>query len=89
MALPGYLGQGLLSVYGIGSNVGVQGIVAPVGYVFNTINAIWDGDSIAASVGDSILYKESDVVCILAWDNGKYPLIPVDKIIFTEDPSPP
>lgn len=84
MALPVYFGVGYLSVYGIGSNTGQNGIVAPSGFVFNTVNRIWDGGGINFSEGDSIMYKIEDVECTLAWDNGQYGLLKTDKVILTE-----
>lgn len=84
--LPAYLGTGLLSMYGIGSNVSGQwGVVAPPGYAFNYVYAIWDGGGNGINVGDSILYNQRDVVCRLAYDNGTYDLLETNKVILIEE----
>lgn len=85
MALPGYLGQGFLSLYGIGTDTSWAGVVAPPGFLFSTVEQIWDGNSINAQVGTLVLYKEADKVCQLAYDNAVHVIMPVDKVIFTEN----
>ena len=50
--------------------------------------SLWDrnsnGSGIDAEVGSSVLYREADEVCKLAYDNAVHVIIPVDKIVFTE-----
>lgn len=88
MALPTYLAQGYFSVYGIGSNIGSSNdIVAPSGFLFGAIEAINESTSNNA-IGDSVLFKESDVVCKLTWDNAIHQIVPIDKIILTEQVAP-
>lgn len=84
MALPGYLGNNMLSLYGIGTATGVSGIVAPKGFLFSTVEQVFNGSSINAEVGSSVLYREADEVCKLAYANAIHVILPVDKIVFTE-----
>lgn len=42
-----------------------------------------------ATVGDEVLYKQGDEECRLVWDNATWVLLPIDKIIVTEQPIPP
>lgn len=88
MNLPGYLGVGFVSLYGIGSSVSPNGVVAPTGFLFSNVDQIWDGDSIVVSVGNNVLYNQNDMVCRLAWDNAIRVLIHKDKIIYTETSVP-
>ena len=85
MSLPGYLGNNMLSLYGIGTTTGVSGIVAPDGFLFSTIEQVFNGSGINAEEGTSVLYKTEDAVCKLAYDNAIHVIIPVDKIVFTEN----
>lgn len=85
MALPGYLGQGFVSLYGIGTTTGVSGIEAPEGFLFSTIDGVWNSGNVAAQVGDNILYKTEDVHCRIVWDNATIVLLKEDKIVFTEN----
>ncbi len=88
MPLPGYLSEGLFSVYGEFSSVGQNNITAPSNCKFAVIDDVWNGGDINAQIGQSVLFKEDDVICRLAWDNGTYSLIPVNKILLTEQTPP-
>lgn len=88
MALPGYLGQNLLSLYGIGSSTGTMGVVAPPGFLFSEVETVFNGSSIIVEEGDSVLYKEGDEVCRLAYDNAVHVILPIDKVIFSEYKAP-
>jgi hypothetical protein len=83
MSLPAYLGVGLFSIYGMGNQVGVNGIVAPPEYRFSTVYNIWNGGDVNVQIGDSVMYKESDV-CRLAYANGQWGLVEVEKIKLVE-----
>lgn len=87
MGLPSYLATGLLSMYGIGSNTSSWGVIASPGFSFNYVYDIWDGGGNGLNVGDLILYRESDVVCRLAYDNGNYSLLETNKVITIEIPA--
>lgn len=86
MGLPAYLGQGLFSIYGLGNPVGITGLVAPTGFLFGAVYNAWNGNSELAAAGDSVMFKETDVVCRLAWENGIYTLVETEKIKLTEIP---
>jgi hypothetical protein len=88
MTLPGYLMQGTLSMYGIGSTTSIQGIIATKGFLWNTVEAV-NPEGVAVQVGDSVLYKDEDVVCRLAWDNATHVILPIDKIVFIENSAAP
>lgn len=86
MALPPiYLPYGFVGVYGEGLATGGTGLsTTDTTNRFATIYFIGvDMDS--GIIGNSILFKQKDEVCILAWDNYPYPVIPADKIIGTEN----
>jgi len=85
MSLPPILlPYGSIAVYGNGLSMGISGLQTDTTTnVFATIYFIGQGMD-SAVVGNSILFKQSDVVCRLVWDNGIYPIIPSDKILGTE-----
>lgn len=84
MALPGYLGNNMLSLYGVGTASTPWGVVATDGFLFSTVEQVSNGSNIDAEVGTLVLYKVEDAVCRLAYDNAIHVVIPVDKIIYTE-----
>lgn len=74
----------MLSLYGIGTTTTPWGVVATDGFLFSTVEQVFNGSSIDAEVGTLVLYREEDAVCRLAYDNAIHVILPVDKIIFTE-----
>ena len=84
--LPVYLAPGLLSMYGLGHTTSINNIVAPPGYLFNSIYQIGDMNSRLATIGDEIMYKVGEETCRLVWDNATWVLLPIEKIIVTEQP---
>lgn len=87
--LPVYLAPNLCSLYGLGHTTSINNIVAPPGYLFNSIYQIGDINTRLATVGDEVLYRQGDEECRLVWDNATWVLLPIDKIIVTEQPIPP
>lgn len=89
-AIPITLPSGVIAVYGAGSLTGIQGVVSNEGYLWGTVNKVFDGGEVFVYGGDSILFREEDIVCRLAWDNSPYTLININTdLIIKEDPNPP
>jgi hypothetical protein len=86
MALSAILGPGLISIYGAGSNTStVTGMIVPDNrFFFGVIDQTWNGLPGNVSVGQSVLFQESDVFSRLVYDNQTYTLIGEDKVILIE-----
>jgi len=80
-----YLPQGWVSLYGLGSETGVSGLV-PDNTIFRfaTIYNVGSGDNINAEVGTSVMFNNNDVICRLAWNNWPYTIIEQAKLAGTE-----
>lgn len=89
MALPITLPNGVVAIYGSGSFTGSNGITPPFGYYWGTVNSVFAGGETYIYNGDSILYKDEDVVVKLAYDNATYTLVNINKdFIIKEDSAP-
>lgn len=86
MALSAVLGPGLVSIYGAGSNTStVTGMIVPDNrFFFGVIDQTWNGLPGNVTVGQSVLFQESDVFTRLVYDNQTYTLIGEDKVILIE-----
>jgi hypothetical protein len=86
MALSAILGPGLISIYGAGSNTStVTGMIVPDNrFFFGVVDQTWNGLPGNVSVGQSVLFQESDVFSRLVYDNQTYTLIGEDKVILIE-----
>lgn len=88
MALPAYLPYGFVSIYGVGTPVGTLGMTPPPGYLFGVIYQIAQHEIEWATVGNNVLFNNSDVVCRLAYANSPYTLIEEAKLVLREEPLP-
>lgn len=90
MSIPAYLPYNIVSIYGIGSSTGISGIVPPQSALFGVVDQISQYGIQWAKVGDSVLFKEADVECRLAYptNNSSYTLVPEVKLIIKEYPAP-
>ena len=90
MSLPIFLPYNIVSIYGIGSGIGLSGIAQPEGYLWGDIDAVSQYEIVWASPGDSVLFKDADVQCRLAYspDNTSYTLIAEAKLVCREYPAP-
>ena len=88
--LPIYLPYNIVSIYGIGTNIGVSGITQPQGYLWGNVETVSQYGIVWAAPGDSVLFKDSDVECRLAYptDNTSYTLIAEVKLVCREYPAP-
>ena len=87
MGFPMYIPVGWASLYGMGSEIGVSGLVPDnTKFKFAVIYGLGNGDGPDAAVGDSVMFKEDDVICRLAWDNWPYTMIERAKLAGTEIP---
>jgi len=86
MSLPVFLPYNIVSIYGIGSSTGGSGIVPPTGYLFGNIDQVSQYDIVWAKVGDSVLFKDEDIQCRLAYppDNTSYTLVEEVKLVVKE-----
>ena len=85
MAVPIYLGLGLVSIYGSGTTISMHGYtVTPNRYKFGTIYQI--ADNITNNfVGDRVMFKEDDVKCrILTTAGLQYTFVEGAKLVITE-----
>lgn len=84
MALPVYLGLGLVSIYGPGTTASIHGFTAtPNRFKFGTIYQI--ADNITNNfVGDRVMFKEDDVTCRLAVGGVQYTFVEGAKLVITE-----
>ena len=90
MSLPIFLPYNIVSIYGIGSSIGVTEIVPPPGFLFGTIDAVSQYDIQWAQPGQSVLFPEAEIICRLAYnpDNTSYTLVPEVKLVCREIPIP-
>jgi hypothetical protein len=89
--LPAYLPYGVIAVYGYGTMQGVQGIIPPaqgsVDYaLFGTVYQISQHEVYFCGVGDSVLFKNSDVICRLATVDASFTLVEDAKLVCKEYP---
>lgn len=84
--LSAILGPGLISIYGAGSSSSsLTGMVVPNGsFFFGVVDQTWNGVPGNVSVGQSILFQESDVFTRLVYNGATYTLIQEDKVILIE-----
>lgn len=90
MSLPIFLPYNMVSIYGIGSQLGQAGIVQEGGYLWGTVDAISQYGIEWVSPGYSVLFNNIDVQCRLAYptDNTSYTLIAEAKLVCREIPAP-
>ena len=86
MSLPFYFPYNIVSIYGIGSSVSGSGIVQPANYLWGNVDAVSQYGIEWAAPGDSVLFKETDIECRLAYaaDNTSYTLIAEAKLVGRE-----
>jgi hypothetical protein len=84
--LPIYLQAGTVSIYGLGDYVGVSDITPADQQVFRigTVYQSWDNSSI---VGQSVMFREADVTCRLAFNDYPYTVVHQAKLVATEIPT--
>ncbi len=85
MSLPVRLAYGEIAIYGI-NDPGITGLVPPSGFNFGYVNQLSPYGISYTSVYQSVLFKGTDVICKLAYDNGIYSVIKETAIIATETP---
>ncbi len=84
MSLPIGLIYGLVYLGGEGSTRGKSGVVPnDTNILFAEIYGVGRGMS-SGLIGDSVLFKKENIVCILYSDDYPYTVLPVDKIIGEE-----
>jgi hypothetical protein len=87
MGLSAYLSPGIVSIYGVGSATGVNGMLpSNQNFLFGLVDQVGDGNDIWARVGDSVMFNKNDVRLEVHWNGWWYTLIEQDKIVLTEAP---
>lgn len=86
--LPVYLPYNIVSIYGIGSLDSGSGITINDPLRFGTIDMVSQYGIQWAQVGDSVLFKETDVECRLVYANSPHTIIPEAKLVLKEYPIP-
>lgn len=86
MGLPASLGEGVVAVYGNGVNIGMANMIPQRGNVkFGTIYQVGDVTP-RTRIYDSVMFREQDVICRLAWDTQIYTIVEEAKLVLTERP---
>lgn len=88
MALPIILPANHVAVYGALATISVNNIQAPDGYFWGSIYMIAPGAEVWVYGGDTVLFKNDQVKCRLAWDNGTYTLLELDKTFIVKEEPP-
>lgn len=89
MPLPIYLPYGVVSIYGIGDNVGISGIKPPKDFLWGNVDQVSQYGIVWAKPGDNVLFNDNDVQCRLAYatDNTSYTIIAEAKLVCREYPT--
>ncbi len=84
--LSAILGPGLISIYGAGSSTSsLTGMIVPNdSFYFGIVDQTWNGVPGNVSVGQSVMFQQSDVFTRLVYNNTAYTLIQEDKVILIE-----
>lgn len=81
MSLPIILQNGYILIYGLGNPTGISGLVPnDLNVKYGTVYQIWNGGELFIYPNQSVLFKEQDVYCRLAWAAWPYTLIQVAKL---------
>ena len=87
--IPAVLAYGLVSIYGIGSNLGINGIRSlDSGFAFGTIYQLGPHVEGGYQVSQTVLFKKTDVICKLAWAGDTFSLVHSANLIINEIPIP-
>jgi hypothetical protein len=84
-ALPVYLMDGIVAIYGSGVASGMSGLRASTsGWKFGTVYQIGQMQQ-GTAVGSSVLFKEGDIKCRLVTQNNlTYTLVEEARLVLTE-----
>jgi hypothetical protein len=88
MVLPVYLNLGMVAVYGPGIQTSMSGIAPTlIGQAFK-FGTIYQMNSVSDfRVGDSVMFRESDVQCRLATQNNlTYTVLEAARLVLTDIP---
>lgn len=85
-SLPITLPVGVVAVYGNGSQTPTpQGIINPPGTLWGSIYNVWDGGQVFVYGGDTVSFRNKDVICRLAIGSAHYTILPC-KLVTKENP---
>jgi len=83
MPLPFNLPVGLVSIYGVGTITGQTGIIAPEGFEFGVVDQVYSG-SVVDVYGKSVMFRQSDKVCTVTYNDWPYVLVEQARLVSTE-----
>ena len=86
--LPIFLPNGYIAVYGAGSTVSPSGIsnITPQGVMrWGSVYQVWAGGETYVYGGDSVMFKETDVFCRLAYNTIPYTILPA-RLVTVQEP---
>lgn len=84
MSLPVVLAYGYVAIYGNGTSTGVQNFPAAAGWKFGEVSD--QAPDITGLVGESVMFKTSEVRCIISYQNFPYTITEKAKLVLTENP---
>lgn len=85
-ALPVILPVGVVAVYGNGFDTPTpQNIINPPGTLWGSIYDLWDGGRTYMYIGDTVTFKESNIIARLAIGSGHYTIVPA-RLVTKENP---
>ena len=88
-ALPTILSNGVIAIYGIGIYVSDSGVVvsADSDFRFGSVNKVYDGGAVFVYGGDTVMFKESEVITRLIYNDYPYTLIPARLVTKDQPPT--
>lgn len=91
MSLPIFLPYNIVSIYGIGSETGISGIIPPIPpdtnpMLWGVVDAVSQYGISWAKAGDSVLFPNNKVICRLAYpaENANFTLVPEVELVCKE-----
>lgn len=81
MTYPQSLQYGYIAVYKIKTRSDYHNILAPSGFNWSTVYQISDDATSYTGLGDNVLFKGTDAICVLAISQVNYTIIPEVKIV--------
>lgn len=82
-SLPFTLQDGYVAIYGRGTTTGVQNFPAAAGWKFGEV--VQMAPDVYGLLGESVMFKDIEVRCIIAYQNYPYTLTEKAKLVLTED----
>ena len=89
MSLPINIGFGMVSIYGEGTLQSSIGITSPGDtFLFGVVDQTWNGVNNSVSVGQSVMFKVSDIKYRVVYLGTTYTVVEEKGLGLTEAPPP-